>query len=174
MDVFTAIERRHSYRGEFEKVKVSEEHLRKIIHAGMAAPSGCNAQTSHFIIIDDDSLMVSLREIIANNAIKTAPDAVVVFSEKREVFEGMSFQKEDYSAAVENMLLAITALGYSSVWIDGSLRHENKAERIAELLGIPRKYTVNVILPLGIPVESKQQPEKKSFEERAWFNGYGK
>ena len=48
MDLFTAIEKRHSYRGEFEKTKVPKEHLRKIIDAGIAAPSGCNAQTTSF------------------------------------------------------------------------------------------------------------------------------
>lgn len=174
MDLFTAIEKRHSYRGEFEKTKVPEEHLRQIIDTGLAAPSGCNGQTTYFIMVDDDNLMESLRGIITNNAIQTAPNAIVVFSEHREVFEGMSFEKEDYSAAVQNMLLAITSLGYASVWIDGAIRSENKAEQIAKLFGIPEKYTVNVVLPIGIPVETKQQPEKKPFEERAWFNGYGK
>ena len=172
MDLFTAIEKRHSFRGKFEKTKVPGEHLRRIINAGIAAPSGCNAQTTFFIIVDDDRLIALLRRIITNNAIKTAPNAIVVFSEDRVVYEGMSFEKEDYSAAVENTLLAITALGYASVWIDGALRRENKAERIAALLGIPRKYTVHVVLPLGIPVETRQQKEKKPFEERAWFNRY--
>lgn len=172
MDLFTAIEKRHSYRGEFETTKVPAEHLRKIVHAGIAAPSGCNAQTTFFIIVDDDSLMASLRGIITNQAIKTAPNAVVVLSEERAVYRDMSFEKEDYSAAVENMLLAITALGYASVWIDGALRRENKAERIAALLGIPHEYTVDVVLPLGIPVETRQQKEKKRFEERAWLNRY--
>ena len=174
MDLFTAIEKRHSYRGEFKKTKVPGEHLQRIIHAGIAAPSGCNAQTTFFIIVDDDSLMVSLRKILANNAIKTAPNAIVVFSEDQVVYEGMSFEKEDYSAAVENMLLAITALGYASVWLDGVLRRENKAERIADLLSIPRKYTVDVVLPLGIPVETRQQKKKMRFEERAWLNRYEK
>ncbi len=172
MDLFEAVEKRHSYRGEFKTTKIPEEHLRKIVNAGIAAPSGCNAQTASFIIVDDDSLMTSLREIVVNDAMKTAPNAIVVFSEERAVFEDLSFEKEDYSAAVENMLLAITALGYASVWVDGVLRRENRAEQVAELLGIPRKYTVAVVLPLGTPVEIRHQKEKKPFEERAWFNRY--
>lgn len=172
MDLFEAVEKRHSYRGEFEATKVPEEHLRKIVSAGIAAPSGCNAQTTSFIIVDDESLMTSLREMVPNGAMKTAPNAIVVFSEERVVFKGLSFGKEDYSAAVENILLAITALGYASVWVDGVLRRDNRAERVAELLGIPDKYTVAVVLPLGIPVETKLQKEKKPFEERAWFNRY--
>ncbi len=160
MDLFEAVEKRHSYRGKFETTRVPEEHLRKIVNAGIAAPSGCNAQTTSFIIVDDDSLMTSLRKIVVNDAMKTAPNAIVVFSEEQAVFEGLSFEKEDYSAAVENMLLAITALGYATVWVDGVLRRENRAAQVAELLGIPRKYTVAVVLPLGIPVETRHQKEK--------------
>ena len=35
------------------------------------------------------------------------------------------------------MLLAITALGYATVWIDGALRAEDRAQRIGQLLGVP-------------------------------------
>ena len=172
MDLFTAIEKRHSYRGEFRPDAVPEEHLRRIVQAGIAAPSGCNAQTTFFLVVTDPRLMEKLREIIVKPVMRTAPNAIAVFSEHRAVSEGLSFEKEDYSAAVENMLLAITALGYASVWLDGVLRNEQRAERIAEVLGILSKYTVDVLLPLGIPAEAGSQNTRKPFEERAWFNRF--
>ena len=172
MDVFEAIKKRHSYRGDFKPQKMPADDLRKIVEAGIAAPSGCNAQSTFFIIVSDDDIMDSIRETISKPVFKTAPNAIVVFSRKEDVYHGMSFEKEDYSAAVENMLLAITSLGYATVWIDGALRLDNRAERVAELLGIPDDHTVNVVLPLGIPVEERKQPEKKPFEERAWANRY--
>lgn len=89
MDLFTAIEMRHSYRGEFEQKKVPESDLRKIVDAGIRAPSGCNAQTTLFIIVDDDDLMDSLRGILTNNAIATAPNAIVVVSEERAVYQDL-------------------------------------------------------------------------------------
>ena len=46
MELFEAIEKRHSYRGGFRNEAVSKEDLRKIAAAGLAAPSGCNAQTT--------------------------------------------------------------------------------------------------------------------------------
>ncbi len=52
------------------------------------------------------------------------------------VYEGHSFQVEDCAAAVENMLLAITALGYATVWIDGWLRVEDRGETIGEMIGL--------------------------------------
>ncbi len=88
------------------------------------------------------------------------------------VYEECEFQKEDCAAAVENILLAITALGYASVWVDGWLRRENRAEIMGQLLGLPESKVIRVILPIGIPSEEGPRKEKKSFSERAWFNTY--
>jgi len=173
MDLFSAIEKRHSYRSDFENSSVPKEDLRKIVQAGIAAPSGKNAQTTSFIIVDDSEIMDAMRDLAPNGAMKTAPAAIVIFSEEQAVFGDLSFEREDYAAAVENMLLAITALGYASVWIDGALRVDGRAEKIADLLGIPDKYTVDVVLPVGIPVKQWNQKEKKPFAERAWFNKFG-
>jgi len=86
----------------------------------------------------------------------------------------MSFQIEDCSAAVENILLAITALGYATVWIDGWLRIDKRAERIAELIKLPSSKKIQIILPVGIPSEILSSPKKKSFAERVFFNSYKK
>jgi len=75
---------------------------------------------------------------------------------------------------VENMLLAITALGYATVWLDGALRYNRIAERIGEMLSVPPDRQVRILLPLGIPAEPGTQREKLPFEKRAWFNGWGK
>jgi nitroreductase len=85
----------------------------------------------------------------------------------------MSFDREDVSAAVENMLLSITSLGYASVWLDGVLRLGDTADRIAELLGVPAGLDVNILLPLGVPVTQEQQMKKLPFDERAWYNRWG-
>ena len=88
------------------------------------------------------------------------------------VYEGTSFALEDCSAAVENMLLAVTALGYASLWLDGALRGA-KRKQVGALLGVPAGKRVQILLPIGVPAEVRTQREKKSFAERAWFNGYG-
>ena len=72
------------------------------------------------------------------------------------------------------MLLAITALGYASVWLDGVLRFNNVAERIRQLLGVPQGKTVRILLPVGVPTQSVQQKEKLPFDQRAWFNHWPK
>jgi nitroreductase len=70
------------------------------------------------------------------------------------------------------MLLAITALGYASVWLDGVLRLEEKAKKLERLFNLPEEVHASVLLPVGIPAEAGQPSQKKPFEERAGFNRY--
>ncbi len=174
MDIFEAIKKRHSYRKDFKVIKIPKEDLVKIVQTGIDAPSGLNSQTTSFIAVDDEAIIEKMRDVVKNNAIKTAQAVIVVLAEDKKQHNGLNFYKEDYSAAVENMLLAITALGYATVWIDGALRREEKAERIAKLLDVPPNLTVSVVLPMGVPEEIVEPKEKLPFSERAWFNGYKK
>jgi nitroreductase len=173
MDLFQAIERRHSYRGEFTDAPVSRERLEKIVDAGIRAPSGCNAQTTTFVIVDDRETLRLVGDLLDKPVVRTAQALVACIVDPKPVFDNTSFEVEDCAAAVENMLLAITALGYATVWLDGVLRREGIAEKIGSLLGVPEGKTVRIVLPIGVPAEPGRQAERKPFEERAWFNRYG-
>ena len=111
----------------------------------------------------------------ANRAMQQAKTfiACIVDKEPEPVFEGLEFQVEDCAAAVENMLLAITALGYASVWVDGWLRRENRNETIGRMLGLPNEKIVRIVLPIGVSTTEVRGPKKMDFEERASFNKYG-
>ena len=111
----------------------------------------------------------------SNLAMQQAKSIIACLVDKNPapVYEGFDFQAEDCAAAVQNMLLAITAMGYASVWIDGWLRVAGRADLINELLGLPAEKTVRVLLPIGIPTERPTPKEKKPFKERAWYNRYG-
>lgn len=173
MDVFDAIQKRHSYRGGFTDDPVPREDLRRIVQAGVQAPSGCNAQTTSFVIVDTPETISAIGEIVDKPVIRAAKAIIACVVDHRDVYHGMSFGAEDCAAAVENMLLAITALGYATVWIDGALRSDGRAERVRPLLDIPEDRELRIILPIGVPTETCSQKKKHPFEERAWFNTYG-
>lgn len=175
MDLFEAVKKRHSYRGSFLDAMVPREDLVKIVQAGLDAPSGKNCQTTRFVIVDDPALLEAIRQMHpANKAMQQAKAfiACIIDIQPEPVYDGFEFQVEDCAAAVENMLLAITALGYASVWVDGWLRREGRNEKIGKLLGVPDSKIVRILLPVGVPAEEYKQPEKMAFEERAWFNQY--
>lgn len=175
MELFETIKKRHSYRGEYKDILVPRPDLEKIVQAGLDAPSGKNIQTTEFVIVDDPSLVAKIAVMhAANKAVQQAKSFVVCICDvhPEAVYEGYSFQVEDCAAAVENMLLAITALGYASVWVDGWLRVEGRAVAIGNLLGLPQSKRIQIILPIGIPCQDYKQPAKKPFAQRAWYNGY--
>ena len=175
MDIFEAIKKRKSYRGGFTDTPVSKDDLRKIVQAGLCAPSGKNEQTTNFVIVDNPQILEKIRQMHqANKAMQQcrALIACIIDKEPEPIYEGHSFIVEDCAAAVENMLLAITALGCATVWIDGWLRSQGRAEEIGKLLGVPETKIVRVVLPIGIPNEEYNQPTKKPFEQRAWFRAF--
>ncbi|MBN2535819.1 MAG: nitroreductase family protein [Spirochaetales bacterium] len=172
MDVFEAINKRYSHKREFKDEPVPRETLKKIVQAGIQAPSGCNEQTTDFVIVDDPALIREIAAITERPFIKTAGAIIACIVNQRPVYRGLSFEVEDCSAAVENMLLSITALGYAAVWIEGNILVEGKPEKLNSLLKVPAPKYVRVLLPLGIPPEQGTQKEKKPFARRAWFNTY--
>ena len=175
MELFEAIARRHSYRGAFSAERVPEDDARRIVQAGIQAPSGYNSQDTRFVIVDDPALIAQIAAILGNGPVfRTAPLLIACLVEADPwTPEGhMVFPIENCAAAVENMLLAVTALGYASLWYDGSLRHEGRNRAIGALLGLDERLVVQVLLPVGTPLEDKTQAAKKPFIERAWFNRY--
>ena len=175
MDVLEAVAKRHSYRGPFRDESVSRDDLVSIAKSAIQAPSGKNAQTTRFAVVDDPELV---REIGAmhpgNQAMKTAKAFVVALNDLKPeaIDEGHNFQIEDCAAAVENMLLAVTALGYATVWVDGWLRVQGRAQRVAEIIGAPDGILPRVVLPIGVPEEDWQPKAKMPFEDRVWFNRF--
>ena len=173
MELFEAIAKRCSYRGDFTSAPVPRNDLQRIVQAGIQAPSACNQQVASFVIVDDPALLRQIADIVAKPVCHSAKAMIACIGDPRPVYAHWSFAAEDCAAAVENMLLAITALGYATVWLDGALRAEERAQRIGQLLGVPSDQTVRILLPIGVPVEPVPQRERRPFNERAWFNRYG-
>ena len=118
-------------------------------------------------------LVRQIAEILGKPFCLTAKAMIVCVADPRPVYSNLSFAAEDCAAAVENMLLAITALGYASVWLDGVVRVEDRAARLGQLLGVSPERKVRIVLPIGVPVEPGVQRERFPFADRAWFNRYG-
>ena len=174
MSVIDIIKNRHSYRGKFQSTPVPREDLITIMEAGLAAPSGCNKQTTSLIAVDNPEVLQKLHAVIDPPVAETAPAMICVLTRKIIAYRDRCFAVQDYAAAIENMLLAIVELGYQSCWYEG---HITDADRIgyqmAQILNVPDEYELVCFLPVGIAEEETIGPMKQAFEERAWFNGFG-
>ena len=175
MDLFETIETRHSYRNAFSDAPIAPEALKQIIQAGLLAPSGANQQTTEFVVLTDAELLKKVAELPGGKpCLQTAQVMIlcIVDRDPKPVFKDMEFQVEDCAAAVTQMLLAISALGLASVWIDGWLRAEHRAEQLATIISLPPEKVIRVLLPIGVPATEPCGPPKKAFAERACFNCY--
>jgi len=76
MDVYEAIEKRRTIRNF--KQGISEDQLRKLLLAGVKAPSGSNVQPWEFIIIDDSKIIEQIAEHKYQCSLKMRIDQMVL------------------------------------------------------------------------------------------------
>jgi nitroreductase len=175
MTALEAMKERTSYRGKYKETAVPRSDLIKIMEAGLTAPSGCNTQTTSLITVDDAQVLAKLREVIEPGFAISAPAIICVLTQAIPAYRSKCFNIQDYSAAIENMLVAIVSLGYQSCWVEGQITDEDAVGRqMADILGVPDDYDLICFLPVGVADQPLNYVERKPFEERAWFNGFRK
>ena len=126
--------------------------------------------------VRDAALRAQLAARLPTPAMRTAPVILAAVSKPlRNEGAGAApfcFAVQDYAAAVENVMLAIAALGYAGVWMDGQTRMDGNDERIAALLRVPAGMTVHSLIPFGVPEQQPRQAPKKPFGERAVYDHF--
>lgn len=165
MEVFEAIRRRRSVR-EFVRAEIQMEELERIVDAGRRAASGMNAQPREFVAITDRETIERLS--VVQGFIRDASAMIAVVADDT----ASKYWLEDVAASVENMLLAIVALGYDSCWVEGTLlRREREAK---EILGVPEEKRLMVLLPIGRAAHPGEQASKRSMPEVMHYERYGR
>jgi len=163
MDLFQAIKERRSVRS-LEAVKIPKEDIEKILDAGRRAASGMNIQPFKFIAISEKKTIQKLAAV--QECVGQASVVIAVAADP----DASRFWLEDVAAATENMLLAITALGYASVWVEGTLLR--REEEMKEILEVPENLRLMVFLPIGGERVPGSQPDKKPLEEMVCWERY--
>ena len=175
MSTLNTILTRTSYRGKYDPTPIPREHLQQLLEAGLAAPSGCNKQTTSLIAVDDPALLAKLNALTDSRVGQTAPAMILVLTRRIIAYRERSFFIQDYSAAIENILIAAVSMGYESCWVEGHITDaDNIGRQMADVLGVPEEYELVCYLPIGKAIEPTQKPVKQPFSARAWFNGFGK
>ena len=173
MDFFDAVEKRYSHKEKFLPDPVPFEDLELIAKAGLAAPTGNNSQCVRLIILPDRESLESLSEVAPKAGLLTAPAAIAVLTDSLAQKGKYNFEVEDYAASAANMLLAITALGYVSVWLDSPFFAPEKQSAALKALGAPDNYHLRVILPVGLPDGEGTRRSKMAFDERVSYKKLG-
>jgi len=162
MDTFDAILNRRTIR-KYTGEPVPHEVLERIVDAARLAASGNNRQPWEFVVVTEPDLLRRLRIPEDHWMAKAgALIAVVMDPDSR-------WWVEDGAAAVQNMLLACTALGYGACWLEGyTVRNE---ETIRSVLGIPANRKLFTLVAIGVPDEQPVK-DKKTLQQALFWQRY--
>ncbi|MED4403636.1 nitroreductase family protein [Metabacillus fastidiosus] len=189
MDVFEAIKSRRSI-GRVKTDEVPAELIEKILESGTYAPSHFRTEPWRFFVLRQNG-REKLGEVLANitkaelgdsdssgnndkierakkNPLR-APVIITVAVEPSN--ESKVILKEEYAAvssAIQNMLLAATALGLGAVWRTGKICYEKK---VSEFFGLSEKGEVLGFIYLGYPDMEAAPIERTNFKDKTtWID----
>jgi nitroreductase len=169
MNFFKTVEERYSHKEKFLPDAVSLADLEQIAKAGLAAPTGYNSQCVKLIIMQGRDEVEPLCSVVPTDGLLTAPAAIAVLTDSKAHDNPYNFELEDYAAAATQMLLAATALGYSSLWLDSPYFDEDKQKEALVVLGASDRYHLRVVLPIGLPDGAGSRRSKLPFDERVFY-----
>jgi len=169
-NILETIHNRKSVR-KFTDKTVSKEQLETVIRAGMAAPSAVNIQPWAFIAVTNRELLDELNDKLPYaKMLRQSSAAIVVCGDFSKTNDAgyKNYWVQDCSAATENMLLAVEALGLGAVWT--AVYHEqDRMEIVKSILNLPSHIIPLNVIPIGwsaddSPVKDKWKPENIHWE----------
>ncbi len=147
--------------------ELPEEHLELLLECMRRSPSAGNMQPWRFYVVRDDERK---RKLVASaygqRFIGDAPVVIVVCalaaeSAARYGERGATlYCLQDTAAAVQNLLLAATSLGYGSCWI-GAFDEAAAAEALA----LPEGERPVAMVPVGKPGRRGTRTDRRPFAE---------
>jgi nitroreductase len=156
---------------KFENRKIPVDMFKDLFEAAMAAPSAVAKDPWHFILVQERTTLDTIVKILPNaQMLRQAPAAVVVCGDINKAnLNEVSYMLQDLSAAVENILLAATALGLGSCWL-GMHPRPDRMDGIRNLFSLPENIIPMCGIALGWPAENpgprtRFNPERVHLEQ---------
>ena len=164
-DTLTTILERRSVRKYIGKL-MPDKDLQTVLEAGRQAPSAANRQPWHFVVVRDPEQKRKLAEACSGQTWMADAGVIIAGIGKPSVNE--KWYAVDVAIAMQNMILAATALGYGTCWIGAFNEQE-----VARLLGVPGDCKVVALTPVGVPADQPEARPRQPMSEFASLNRYG-
>ena len=175
------VKNRQSVRN-FKSTPISREIIDRCLESARLAPSACNSQPWHFVVVDDPEIKDKMVVHIKNKMLKLnlfaeqPPVYVVVVTESSNftaslgnIVKNKAYNLVDVGIATEHLCLQAVEEGLGSCiigWFDES--------KIQKLLNIPKSKRLHVIVALGYVADNYQLRNKvrKAITEIRTYNKY--
>jgi nitroreductase len=169
MELKEVIKKRESVRGYLDK-PIPDEKLRNVLEAARLAPSGSNRQDMKLIVVRDAEKREALTQAANNQRfVGEAPVIIVAVSTNPERVMSCTVPSHpvDLAIAVDHMTLAAVNEGLGTCWI-GLFSQE----QVKSILGIPDKYKVVTLFPLGFPKKERGVKSRKPLDEIVCYESF--
>jgi nitroreductase len=138
---------------EYNPKPVSEAKIQTLLEAAMAAPSASDRKPWQFVVVTKRAILDALAEAHPHGKMLfDAPLAICVCGDLTEMER---FWVQDCSAATENILLAVTALGLGAVWL-GVYPRDDRIDAVRRMLALPEHIVPLNLISIGHPAEQKE------------------
>lgn len=148
--------KRRSVRRYLER-PVSNEMVKDILEAAMAAPSAVAKDPWHFIVIRDKKTLAKVVEALPNGKmLGEAAVGIVVCGDLDAAHDNaLSYMIQDCSAAIENLLLAVANLDLGACWL-GVHPRQDRIDHIKTVFQLPENVLPLAAVAIGYPEEEKE------------------
>lgn len=176
----TLVKQRQSTRAFDTTKTVDREIIARILEAGRLAPSACNAQPWHFIVVDEPELKnkvadaASAKLLGMNHFTKQAPVHIIVVEEKVNISSGIGgilkdkhFAFLDIGIATAQICLAAETEGLGTCILGWFAE-----KKIKKLLNVPDNRRIVLDIILGYPAQPLRTKKRKSINEVMTYNSY--
>ncbi len=145
------IRARRSIRKYMAGEKIPREDIQTMLEAAMMAPSANNSRPWEFVVVESREVLDQLMAAHPYTGMLATASAAIVVCGRPDLQSGKEFWPQDCGAAIENLLLQATELGYGTCWC-GCYPVMDRAEKVREILQVSSVPVA--IVALGVPNES--------------------
>lgn len=162
-----SIFKRRSIR-KYKDVPVTDEQIKTLLSAAMAAPTACNAQEWEFIVIKSREMKDKIMKVHPySKALINAGAAFLVCGNQDKEIAKDYFQ-QDCAAAIQNILLQATEMGLGSLWM-GVYPNEKVKNSLIQLFELPSHIQPVGLVAVGTadeerPMEDRYDEKKVHYE----------
>ena len=159
MEFYEVVRKRRSYR-VYKPDMPEDEKVQRILEAARLAPTWANKQGVEYIVVRDPELVREVWIAVGQQQkFAEAPMFIVGIipeSGSGTNSNGLKYFPLDFGICFEHLILAATAEGLATCWIGWF-----NEPKVQEVLGIPKRYRVLALTPLGYPVREKGEVEDR-------------
>lgn len=170
-DILDALATRRSCR-DFDGSRIDRDILAEIVQDGTEAPSSCNQQQWHFIIVDDRDLLRRAHDISGGNHHFAECSALVYLCFQKGWTHGNFSVVQSVAGACYHMMLSAHLRGFSCIWNAGI----GDKDALAEMLAVPAIFEIQGALAIGRarPTAPDMKAPRRPFEQVHSWNGFSR